>query len=112
VNVIAPLSSTSTSLIDRVRARDGDAWARLARLYTPLVWGWARKSGLQASDAADVVQEVFLAVAGAIDNFDKAAVNSLFPRLAVDDRAEQNPTPLSQSRGLAQATGGTDAHWA
>lgn len=61
--------STSTGLIDRVRERDADAWRRLARLYTPLVYRWARQCDLQASDAADVAQEVFAAVARNIDSF-------------------------------------------
>lgn len=61
--------STSTGLIDRVRQQDADAWQRLARLYTPLVYRWARQCKLQSSDAADVAQEVFAAVARSIDSF-------------------------------------------
>lgn len=61
--------STCSSLIDRVRKRDADAWKRFARLYTPLVYRWARQCNLQSSDAADVVQEVFTAVIANIDNF-------------------------------------------
>ena len=49
--------------------RDADAWRRLARLYTPLVYRWARQCDLQASDAADVSQEVFAAVARSIESF-------------------------------------------
>jgi RNA polymerase sigma-70 factor (ECF subfamily) len=62
-------ASTSTSLVERVKAREADAWRRLARLYSPLVYRWARQCDLQSSDAADVVQEVFLAVARNIDSF-------------------------------------------
>jgi RNA polymerase sigma-70 factor (ECF subfamily) len=61
--------STSSSLIEQVRARHADAWARLARLYTPLVYRWARQRGLQDADAADVVQEVFRSVATRINSF-------------------------------------------
>jgi RNA polymerase sigma-70 factor, ECF subfamily len=61
--------STSTGLIDRLRQQDADAWQRLARLYTPLVYRWARQCELQSSDAADVAQEVFAAVARNIDGF-------------------------------------------
>src|SRR5436309_658081 len=46
--------STSTSLLARLRARDRDAWSRLAKLYGPLVYGWCRRRGLRAEDAADV----------------------------------------------------------
>jgi RNA polymerase sigma-70 factor (ECF subfamily) len=39
-------------------------------IYTPLVHRLARARGLQEADAADLVQEVFRAVAGAIDRWD------------------------------------------
>lgn len=61
--------STSSSLLVRVQARDGEAWRRLTYLYSPMVYRWARKAGLQANDAQDVVQNVFLAVASDIDRF-------------------------------------------
>ena len=62
-------SSTSVSLLRRARDRDPEAWSRLAKLYTPLVYRWARQGGLQSTDAANVVQEVFCSVAGKIDSF-------------------------------------------
>jgi RNA polymerase sigma-70 factor, ECF subfamily len=62
-------SSTSSSLLARLRAQDRDAWLRLAKLYGPLVYSWCRRRGLQADDAADIVQEVFRAVAGHIQAF-------------------------------------------
>jgi RNA polymerase sigma-70 factor (ECF subfamily) len=69
---------TSSSLIARVQRRDAEAWEVLARLYGPLVYGWARQRGLQDQDAADVVQEVFQSVARAIDGFDAAGPGSTF----------------------------------
>src|SRR5687768_11412010 len=62
-------ASTSTSLLARVRALEPDAWVRLLQLYGPLVYSWSRHGGLQPSDAADVVQEVFRAVHTALPNF-------------------------------------------
>jgi RNA polymerase sigma-70 factor (ECF subfamily) len=62
-------SSTSLSLIRRVRQFDPDAWNRLSRLYNPVVYHWCRRAGLQDSDAADVVQEVFRALASGIASF-------------------------------------------
>jgi RNA polymerase sigma-70 factor (ECF subfamily) len=41
----------------------------LVTLYGPLVYGWCRREGLQANDAADVGQEVFWAVARHIGTF-------------------------------------------
>lgn len=61
--------ATSSSLIVRVRNREPDAWSRLARLYGPLVYRWARQAGLQEADVADVIQDVFRAVATNIDGF-------------------------------------------
>src|SRR5687768_5002943 len=55
--------STASSLVAGVKALDPAAWRRLAALYGPLVYGWARRAGLRGEDAADVVQEVFRAVA-------------------------------------------------
>ncbi len=54
--------TTSLTLVERIRLGDGHAWRRFVELYYPLVYGWCRRSGLQEHDAADVVQETFLAV--------------------------------------------------
>lgn len=62
-------SSTSPTLLDRVRELDADAWDHLAKLYGPIVYRWCRKSGLQDNDAADISQEVFRAVAKGISSF-------------------------------------------
>jgi len=64
-------SATSRSLLDRVRADDAVAWSRLVGLYAPLVFYWCRRADLQEEDAADVLQEVFLAVATHLSGFHK-----------------------------------------
>jgi RNA polymerase sigma-70 factor (ECF subfamily) len=61
--------STSTSLLDRVKLRDPDAWGRLVQVYGPLVYGWCRRTGLQGDDAADVAQEVFGVLVSRIADF-------------------------------------------
>ncbi len=58
---------TSPSLLQQVEAKDPDAWGVFVRLYSPLVFSWCRHSGLQASDVADIQQEVFNAVAQKIE---------------------------------------------
>jgi RNA polymerase sigma-70 factor (ECF subfamily) len=57
------MDPTSVTLLDRLR-RPGqpDAWARFVELYTPLLLHWAGRLGLQPHDAADLVQEVFVAL--------------------------------------------------
>ncbi|MCA9056407.1 MAG: sigma-70 family RNA polymerase sigma factor [Planctomycetaceae bacterium] len=65
----SPSSSTSHTLLGRVKSRDPQAWQRFADIYTPLVYSWARRAGLQENDAADVVQEVFRTVARKLGDF-------------------------------------------
>ena len=64
-----PDTGTSLSLLDRVRAHDADAWRRFVTLYSPLVYAWAKRCGLRNQDAADVLQEVFHAVARDLARF-------------------------------------------
>ncbi len=55
---------TRASLLLRLRdSRDEAAWKEFVQLYTPLVYGYARKQGLQDADAADLTQAVLMAVA-------------------------------------------------
>jgi RNA polymerase sigma-70 factor (ECF subfamily) len=62
-------SATSSTLLARVRTGEPAAWDRLVALYAPLVWHWCRASGLQDQDGADVLQDVFHAVAARLDDF-------------------------------------------
>jgi RNA polymerase sigma-70 factor (ECF subfamily) len=58
--------TTRQSLLVRIRdKRDGPAWAQFVELYAPLIYGFARKHGLQDADAADLTQDVLRSVAGA-----------------------------------------------
>lgn len=61
--------STSTSLIERVKHQDAEAWRRLVLIYGPVVFQWSRRAGLQGHDAADIVQQVFQTVATTIARF-------------------------------------------
>jgi RNA polymerase sigma-70 factor, ECF subfamily len=65
----ATFSVTSASLLERVRHRDPDGWARLSAIYGPLVYHLARRFGLSEADAADVVQEVFGVLSRKIDDY-------------------------------------------
>lgn len=60
---------TSLSMLERVRASDGEAWRRLVHLYSPLIYSWCRNSELGNEDAADVLQEVWSAVAAHVNRF-------------------------------------------
>jgi RNA polymerase sigma-70 factor (ECF subfamily) len=70
---MAEAPETRPTLLVRLRdAGDGAAWAQFVEIYAPLIYGFARKKGLQDADAADLTQEVLRAVAQAM------------PRLAYD----------------------------
>lgn len=63
--------TTRASLLLRLRDPGDDrAWTEFVDLYGPLVRRVARRAGLQEADAADLEQEVFRAVAGAIGRYD------------------------------------------
>ncbi len=63
--------TTRPSLLVRLRdPNDERAWEEFVEIYTPLIGRVARSRGLQNADAADLAQEVFRAVAGAIDRYD------------------------------------------
>ncbi len=61
---------TRPSLLLRVRdAGDERAWREFVELYTPLIFTYCQRRGLQEADAADVAQEVMRTVAHAIGGF-------------------------------------------
>jgi RNA polymerase sigma-70 factor (ECF subfamily) len=63
--------TTRPSLLIRIRdANDREAWRQFVDIYAPLIYGLARKRGLQDADAADVTQDVFRAVAAVISSWD------------------------------------------
>lgn len=54
------MHTTSPTLLERLRRpNEPAAWARFVDLYSPLLYYWARRMGLQEFDAADLVQEIF-----------------------------------------------------
>ena len=65
----APLTR-ATLLIRLKDSRDTGAWGEFVDLYGPVVYGFARKRGLQDSDAADMVQEVLRSVARNADKME------------------------------------------
>src|SRR5260370_17078073 len=64
------MSETSISLLDRLRLQPDDlAWKRFVDLYTPLIRGWLRRYSVNQADAADLAQEVMLAVVRELPQF-------------------------------------------
>ncbi len=54
------MHNTSPTLLERLRqGGDPAAWQRFVTLYTPLLYYWSRRHGLQSTDADELLQEVF-----------------------------------------------------
>jgi RNA polymerase sigma-70 factor (ECF subfamily) len=70
--------SSGLSLAVRLREGSADAWRDLVDLYGPLVHQWCCRKGLNDGEAADVAQDVFLAVHRAIAAFDPTAPRATF----------------------------------
>ena len=100
-------SSVSSTLLERVKARRPEAWQRLVELYGPLVYRWCRQSGVGTEDAADVVQEVFGAVAGHVADFRRRRPGDSFG--AWLGTIARNKIRDFYRRRRAEAAGGTDA---
>ncbi len=104
-----PVNSTSTSLLSRARAADPEAWRRLAALYGPVVYRWARQAGMQPDDAADVMQDVFQAVSQNIVRFDRQAGQGGFRGWLWTITRNKIRDHYRRLKGRAQAAGGTAA---
>ncbi len=70
--------SLSLSTLDRLRANDQEAWHRLSEVFSPLVFYWVLKCGVQREDAQDVVQDVFRVVVMRIHDFQRDQPGSTF----------------------------------
>src|SRR6202163_1730674 len=71
--------ATRASLL--VRLRDGGdvgAWQEFVRLYAPIIYGFARKRGLQDADAADLMQDVLRSVSSAVHRLEYDPVRGTF----------------------------------
>lgn len=104
-----PSESTSASLLQRVRTHDPTAWRRLADLYSPLVYSWARRGGLRDGDAADVVQDVFRAVFQGLDRFPRDGADASFRGWLWAITRNQVRWHFRRQGDAPQAVGGSEA---
>jgi RNA polymerase sigma-70 factor (ECF subfamily) len=71
-------TTTSRSLLERVKSDESEAWDQLVSLYAPLVYQWCRGWSLREQDTTDIFQEVFQAVAVHISGFRKQREGDTF----------------------------------
>lgn len=74
-----PWPDTSETLIARLQnPADRQAWSEFTCLYEPLIFRFARRSGLQDADAQDITQRVLWAVARAADRWESGSDRGRF----------------------------------
>ena len=102
------MQTTSLTLLERVRQPDDQsAWNRFVSLYTPLLFAFARRAGMNDNDAADVVQDVFLVLMAELPGFEYDVARKNFrgwlKTITVNKCRERK-----RRRVLATARGGDD----
>jgi RNA polymerase sigma-70 factor (ECF subfamily) len=60
--MLETVSPTETSLVQRCRSRDADAWRVLHQTYVRMVKGFLCRLGVEAADLEDACQDVFVRV--------------------------------------------------
>jgi RNA polymerase sigma-70 factor (ECF subfamily) len=101
--------ATRQSLLVRLKdPGDSRAWAEFVAIYAPLIERLARARGFQQADAADLSQEVFRAVAGAIDRYDPDPARGSFRGWLFRIARNLMINLLAARRIRPQATGDSD----
>lgn len=100
---------TSLSLLERARGQDSEAWRRLVKLYSPLVFFWAKRAGLAEADAADLVQEVWQSVSAAMSRFQRDDRSGTFRGWLWTIARNKITDQFRKRIAEPNAAGGTDA---
>ena len=102
---------TRPSLLVRIRdPRNEQAWTEFLEIYEPLVYRLARRKGFQDADARELTQEVFLAVASAIERRDPDPAKGSFRGWLFRITRNLMINFLSQNRRRPPATGDSDVN--
>jgi RNA polymerase sigma-70 factor (ECF subfamily) len=120
--IACTMTKTPASLLERLRSPfEPAAWARFVALYTPLIYSWGRRVGLQEEDAADLVQEVFVTLLHVLPTFTYDRDQSFRRWLRtvtlnkwrnLRKRRERKPVPVPGGELDAMAdTAHTDSAW-
>ena len=104
-----PGGSTSRSLLSEARMADAEAWERLVTLYAPLVAAWCRRWGVLSQDIADVLQDVFSAVAAHLGRFRKDRPGDTFRGWLLVIARNKTVDYFQRRNREPDAAGGTEA---
>jgi RNA polymerase sigma-70 factor (ECF subfamily) len=102
------MNSTSASLLERLRQpAEQEGWDRFIKLYTPLLFYWARRLNLQDSDAADLVQEILTTLVQKLPQFQydptkgfRDWLRTLLLNRWRDHCRRRMPTPVGGANGV------------
>jgi RNA polymerase sigma-70 factor (ECF subfamily) len=102
---------TRTTLLARLSdPNDRSAWQQFVEIYGSLVYGFARQRGLQDADAADLTQEVFLALAKVAGHWHYDPQRGSFRAWLHGLTRNKIALFLRDRRGEALGTGDTSTH--
>lgn len=104
------LGSTASTLIERLKLCEPQAWQRLNHVYGPTIYAWCRRSGLAPEDAADVLQEVFRALVRRVGDFRRDRPGDTFRGWLWTITQNKIRDHYRRAKDRAQAAGGSDAH--
>ena len=95
--------------MEGVRRLDPDSWSRLVGAFGPIVYQWCRVSGVGASEASDVVQDVFVSVARGIGGFERQKEQGSFRSWLATITRNRIRDHFRRVAKREAAEGGTDA---
>ena len=99
----------STNWLAGAQKMDADAWHRLVSVFGPIVYRWCRASSVPASDAPDVVQEVFATVARGISDFERQKSAGSFRSWLATITRSRTADYFRRAAKQQAAAGGTEA---
>lgn len=104
---------TRGSLLIRLRdAQNHAAWREFVELYQPVIYRLCRRRGVRHADAEDLVQQVLILVARAVDRFDASSERGTFRgwlyRISHNVIVNFLSRDLPKNKGLSIAAGGDD----
>jgi RNA polymerase sigma-70 factor (ECF subfamily) len=102
---------TRASLLVRIQdPSDSQAWRQFFDLYAPVVYGFARKRGLQDADAADLMQDVLRSVVTVAGRLDYDPAKGTFRGWLFSVTRNKIFNFLDKQRRQARGSGDTGAH--
>lgn len=101
--------ATRPSLLVRLRdPRDHDAWQEFFQVYSSVIYGYARRQGMQDADAADLMQDVLRRVAASADKLDYDPRRGTFRGWLFTVTRNRFYDLIGRKRKQVQAAGGSD----